>query len=62
VRHHRARRIRPGTPRNSEGYPSPEFHGFGADVPPSDRWRQLATEKLAELDALVARPSAYGGR
>lgn len=31
------------------------FHGFGADVPPSDRWRQLASEKLAELDALVAR-------
>jgi MerR family redox-sensitive transcriptional activator SoxR len=31
------------------------FHGFGADVPPSARWRQLAKSKLAELDALVAR-------
>jgi len=31
------------------------FHGFGADVPPSTRWRQLAKSKLAELDALVAR-------
>lgn len=31
------------------------FHGFGADVPPSARWNQLATRKLAELDALVER-------
>ena len=31
------------------------FHGFGADVPPSDRWRQLATRKLDEVEALVAR-------
>jgi MerR family transcriptional regulator, redox-sensitive transcriptional activator SoxR len=31
------------------------FHGFGAHVPPSARWRQLANQKLAELDALVAR-------
>jgi len=31
------------------------FHGFGADVPPSARWRKLARVKLAELDALVAR-------
>lgn len=31
------------------------FHGFGAHVPPSARWRQLATRKLEELDALVAR-------
>ena len=31
------------------------FHGFGAHVPPSTRWRQLANRKLAELDALVAR-------
>jgi MerR family redox-sensitive transcriptional activator SoxR len=31
------------------------FHGFGADVPPSARWRELATRKLEELDALVAR-------
>jgi len=31
------------------------FHGFGADVPPSARWRKLATRKLEELDALVVR-------
>ena len=31
------------------------FHGFGADIPPSARWRQLADRKLAELDAVVAR-------
>jgi MerR family redox-sensitive transcriptional activator SoxR len=31
------------------------FHGFGANVPPSIRWRQLADRKLAELDALVAQ-------
>jgi MerR family redox-sensitive transcriptional activator SoxR len=31
------------------------FHGFGADVPPSARWHQLAESKLAQLDALVAR-------
>lgn len=31
------------------------FHGFGADVPPSARWRSLASQKLEELDALVAR-------
>lgn len=31
------------------------FHGFGAEVPPSTRWRQLAKAKLAELDALVER-------
>lgn len=31
------------------------FHGFGADVPPSARWRKLASQKLVELDALVAR-------
>jgi MerR family transcriptional regulator, redox-sensitive transcriptional activator SoxR len=31
------------------------FHGFGAHVPASARWRQLADRKLAELDALVAR-------
>ena len=31
------------------------FHGFGADVPPSARWRKLASQKLEELDALVAR-------
>jgi len=31
------------------------FHGFGAHVPASARWRQLADRKLAELDVLVAR-------
>ena len=31
------------------------FHGFGAEVPPSARWRKLADRKMAELDALVAR-------
>ena len=31
------------------------FHGFGADVPPATRWRELASRKLEELDALVAR-------
>lgn len=31
------------------------FHGFGANVPPSARWRQLADRKLVELDALVAQ-------
>ena len=31
------------------------FHGFGADGPPSARWRKLASRKLEELDALVAR-------
>ena len=31
------------------------FHGFGAHVPPAARWRKLADEKLAELDALTIR-------
>jgi hypothetical protein len=31
------------------------FHGFGAQVPPADRWRELADRKLAELDALTLR-------
>jgi MerR family redox-sensitive transcriptional activator SoxR len=31
------------------------FHGFGAQVPPADRWRELADRKLAELDALMLR-------
>jgi MerR family redox-sensitive transcriptional activator SoxR len=29
--------------------------GFADGTPPSDRWRDLATDKLAELDALVQR-------
>jgi MerR family transcriptional regulator, redox-sensitive transcriptional activator SoxR len=30
------------------------FHGFGAEVPPAERWRVLAEQKVAELDALIA--------
>jgi MerR family transcriptional regulator, redox-sensitive transcriptional activator SoxR len=29
------------------------FHGFGADVPPAQRWQELATSRLAELDRQV---------
>jgi len=29
------------------------LHGFGAEVPPAERWRELATSKLAELDRQV---------
>lgn len=29
--------------------------GFTADTPASERWRTLATAKLAEVDALIAR-------
>ena len=29
--------------------------GFPPDTPPADRWRALATGKLAEVDAVVAR-------
>jgi MerR family redox-sensitive transcriptional activator SoxR len=32
--------------------------GFADDVPPSARWEELATGKLAELDALVERVDA----
>jgi MerR family redox-sensitive transcriptional activator SoxR len=31
------------------------FHGFEANVRPSARWTALATRKIEELDALVAR-------
>ena len=31
------------------------FHGFEANVRPSARWHALATRKIEELDALVAR-------
>ena len=31
------------------------FHGFGADVPPSSRWQDVATRKLRELDEQAAR-------
>ncbi len=29
--------------------------GFAPDTPPAERWQALATRKLAEVDALVAR-------
>jgi len=31
------------------------FHGFPADVPPAQRWRELAAKKLKELEDLIAR-------
>jgi MerR family redox-sensitive transcriptional activator SoxR len=31
------------------------FHGFGADVPPSPRWQEVAGRKLRELDEQAAR-------
>jgi MerR family redox-sensitive transcriptional activator SoxR len=31
------------------------FHGFGAETPLGERWRALAHDKLAELDALIGR-------
>ncbi|RIK41900.1 MAG: MerR family transcriptional regulator [Chloroflexi bacterium] len=31
------------------------FHGFTPDTPPATRWRTLAAEKIAELDALIER-------
>lgn len=30
------------------------FHGFGTEVPPAERWRVLAEQKVTELDALIA--------
>lgn len=33
------------------------FHGFDAGTPPGERWRALASAKLAELDELVATAS-----
>ncbi len=30
------------------------FHGFGAEVPPAERWRVLAERKVSELDALIS--------
>jgi MerR family redox-sensitive transcriptional activator SoxR len=32
--------------------------GFSDPVPPSDRWREMAAAKLAEVDAIVARAQA----
>jgi MerR family redox-sensitive transcriptional activator SoxR len=31
------------------------FHGFSADTPLGERWAALASAKLVELDALIAR-------
>src|SRR5437016_5215374 len=31
------------------------LHGFDASTPAATRWRALATRKLAEVDALIAR-------
>lgn len=31
------------------------LHGFAPDAPPPARWRDLATRKLPEVDALIAR-------
>ena len=31
------------------------LHGFSEDIPPSERWRVLASEKLPEIEALVER-------
>jgi MerR family transcriptional regulator, redox-sensitive transcriptional activator SoxR len=31
------------------------LHGFAPDTPPAARWRPLAQQKIAELDALIAR-------
>jgi MerR family transcriptional regulator, redox-sensitive transcriptional activator SoxR len=32
--------------------------GFPADTPPSARWQRMATEKIEEMDALIARSQA----
>lgn len=32
--------------------------GFSAEIPPSERWRVLAREKLAEVEALIDRAQA----
>ena len=34
------------------------LHGFSEETPPSERWRQLADEKLPELEALIERTVA----
>ncbi len=31
------------------------MHGFSAETPPSERWRQLAAEKLPQLEAQIER-------
>ena len=34
------------------------LHGFAPETPPSDRWQELAAEKLPEVEALIARARA----
>ena len=34
------------------------MYGFSAETPPSERWRELAAEKLPELEALIERTTA----
>lgn len=34
------------------------LNGFSPETPPPDRWRQLADEKLPQLDALIRHASA----
>ena len=34
------------------------MHGFSAETPPSERWQQLAAEKLPELEAQIERTFA----
>lgn len=34
------------------------MHGFSAETPPSERWRQLAAKKLPELEAKIGRTCA----
>ena len=31
------------------------LHGFSDQTPPSERWRELATEKLPQVEALIER-------
>jgi MerR family redox-sensitive transcriptional activator SoxR len=34
------------------------MHGFSAETPPSERWRQLAADKLLQLEAQIERTFA----
>jgi MerR family redox-sensitive transcriptional activator SoxR len=37
------------------------LHGFSRNVPPSRRWRALASAKLKEIDERIARAGAMNG-
>ena len=37
------------------------FYGFSGDARPSERWAELARQKLAELDELIRRTQAMKG-